>query len=145
MTNAKSYLRQLKNCDVRINRKLEELEMLQAMVTKITTTMSGDVVSGTRNQDKLADMIAKIVDMQDEINADIDRYVAMKQQVSALLDEIHDADQFQVLFSRYVLYKTYEQIACDMAMTYRNVCYIHGRALQTVDELLKRKAANEVV
>lgn len=136
MTDVKRYLQQIKLYDSHINTKLDELQHLKEMVTRITPTLKDDVVSGGGSQDKLADAVVKIVDLEAEIDREIDRYVNAKQEISSVLDGIVDPDQLQVLHKRYVQYKTFEQIACDMNMTYRNVCYIHGKALLAVREIM---------
>lgn len=133
---AKELLQQVKLCDTHINNNLEELSRLKDMVTHITATWKGDVVSGGGNQDKLGDAIAKIIDLEAEIKQAVDEYVDKKKQVGAIIEKIQDPDQLQVLHKRYFEYMAWEEIACDMHMTYRNVCYIHGRALQAVSELL---------
>lgn len=133
---AKQYLRKVKLCDTHINNKLRELEDLKAMVTKITATWKDDVVSGGgRSQDKLGDAVSRIIDLQKEINQEIDNYVDLKRDIKGIIDQIKNADQVNVLYKRYFLYETFEKIACDMHMTYRNVCYIHGKALEAVKEL----------
>lgn len=133
----KEYLQQVRLYDSHISTKLEDLQRLKEMVTKITPTLKDNVVSGGGNQDKLGDAIAKIIDLEAEIDRDIDRYVAAKQEISATLDKLTDPDQLQVLHMRYVQYMTWEQIACEMNMSYRNVCYIHGKGLQAVNQILK--------
>lgn len=136
MMGAKEYLEQVKLFDAHINNKLEELQRLKDMVTKVTSTWKGDVVSGGGNQDKLGDAVARIVDLKNEVNQAIDDYIDKQKEIGAILDQIKDADQLRVLYKRYFDDLTWEQIACDMHMTYRNVCYIHGRALQAVGRLL---------
>lgn len=138
MTDAKRYLQQIKLYDSRISTKLEELQHTKEMVLRITPTLKEDVVSGGGgSQDQLAEAVARIVDLEAEINRDIDRYVNAQQEISAALEKLSDPDQLQVLHKRYVQYMTWEQIACDMNMSYRNVCYIHGKGLQTVNEIMK--------
>lgn len=136
MCDAKAYLREIELLDAHINNKLNDLFTLRTMVTKITATISPVVVSGSGNQDKLGDAIAKIVDLQNEINQQIDKFVDSKREVSAVLEKLQDPDHVKVLHKRYIEYKPWEQIACEMCCTYRNVCYIHGKALQAVDALL---------
>jgi DNA-directed RNA polymerase specialized sigma subunit len=137
MADAKAYLQQVKLYDTHINNKLEELSRLRAMVTKITTTLKADVVGGGGNQDKVGDAVARIVDLQCEINEAVDDYVDRSREIAATIDQIADADQLAVLHKRYFEYKKWEEIACEMFMTYRNVCYIHGRALQSVSAILE--------
>lgn len=137
MSEAKEYLERIKWYDVMINSKLEELATLDSMVKRITPVMNttGGGVSG--NQDKLGDTIAKIVDLQAEINRDVDMFVDMKTEATALLKKITKAEHFQVLHKRYVQYESFEQIAMEMKYTYRGVCYIHGRALQAFGKVLE--------
>lgn len=137
MCDAKTYLRKIELADVHINNKLSDLQQLRTMVTKITSTISPVCVAGSGNQDKLGDAVAKIVDLQGEINRAIDRYVDMKKEISMVLEQIEEPDQIKVLHKRYFEYKPWEQIACEMNYSYRNVCYIHGKALQAVEALLK--------
>lgn len=137
MIEPKKYLQQIHIYDSHIITKLEELQHLKEMALRITPTLKDDVVSGGGSQDKLSDAVAKIVDLEVEINRDIDRYVNAKQEISATLGKLTDPDQLRVLHMRYVQYKTWEQIACEMGFSYRWVCTIHGRALQEIEKILK--------
>ena len=135
--DAKSFLRKIELLDAHINNRINDLHELKSLVTKITSTISQVCVSGSGNQDKLGDSVAKIVDLQDEINQKIDKYVDLKREVSTLLEQIEDPDQVKVLHKRYFEYKPWEQIACEMNYSYRNVCYIHGKALQAFEALME--------
>jgi DNA-directed RNA polymerase specialized sigma subunit len=128
--------------DAHINNKLNDLHTLRSLVTKITATISPVPASGSGVQDKLGDAIAKIVDLQDEINRKLDNYVDLKREISAMLERLTEADYVKVLHKRYFEYKAWEQIACEMNCSYRNVCYIHGKALQAVEDLLKGGEGN---
>ena len=134
--DAKSYLKQIELYDIRINSKIEEVYKLKELATKVTSTLKADVVSGSMNQDKLGDAVGRIVDLQNDINESIDRYIDLREEIGKVFEKVTDSDEAAVLYKRYFLYKRWEQIACEMNMTYRNVCYIHGRALQTVESLL---------
>lgn len=137
MIEPKKYLQQIRLYDSRISTKLEELQHLKEMVLRITPTLKDDVGSGRGAQDKLGDAVAKIVDLEAEINRDIERYVNAKHEVGTTLEKLTDPDQLKVLHMRYVQYKTWEQIAYEMGFSYRWVCTIHGRALQEIEKILK--------
>lgn len=142
MTDAKRYLQQIRLYDSHINAKLEELSHLKAMVTKITPTLKQDVVSGSGNQDKLSAAVAKIVDLEAEIDREVDRYVDARNAVTGTIDKVTDARLHKVLSKRYVEFKTWEQIACDMGKSYQWVCKLHGTALQVVEKILKNSEEN---
>ena len=137
MGDAKIFLQQVKLYDTNINSKLEEVARLKDLTLKITTTLKGDTVSGSRPQDKMGMAVAKIVDLEKEINEDIDCYVLLKRQVSDVVERVKDPDQAAVLYKRYFLYEHWEQIAYEMGYTYRHTTRIHGLALQAVEKLLK--------
>ena len=139
MFDAKAYLQQIKLYDTHINNKLEEKTRLKMMALNITSTIKGDVPGGSHSQDKIGDAMAKVVDLEREIDEAIDKYVELKKSVSAIVDQLQDADQLKVIHGRYFEHKTLETIACDMGYTYRNICYIHGRALQAVSVILNEK------
>ena len=141
--DAKAYLRQIERCDKGINNKLQELARVKELATKVTCTLKPDAAFGGGNQDKLGSAIAKIIDLQNEINADIDEYVDLKKEASRIIGQVKDAAQMDVLHKRYILYEAWEPIAEEMGFTLRNVCYIHGRALQAVAEILRRESEDE--
>lgn len=135
--DAKKYLMQVERYENLITTKLEEMDRLRALITKITSSWKDDVVSSSGNQDKLGNAIAKIVDLQSEINDTIDEFVDRKREVSSVIEKVENPNQLAVLTKKYLLFETLEQIAVEMNMTYRNVCYIHGEALLAVADLLK--------
>ena len=134
--NAKTYLQKIKLYDVQINSKLEELAKLKDMTTKITPTLSGDVVSGSRSQDKLGDAVGKIVDLEAEIDRRIDALCDLKRNAMELLDKLQNPNHYEILHKRYFQFKSLEQISVDMGYSYRNICYIHGKALQAMTAIM---------
>lgn len=138
MCVAKNYLKRIRLLDCRINSCMEETQRLRDMLTSITATVKDNPGAGSSgSQDKLGSAVAKIIDLENEMNHDIDEFIDRKRELTKILDSIENADQLEVLHSRYVLYKTFEQIACDMNYTYRNVCYIHEKGLKTVAKIME--------
>ena len=137
MNEVKAYLRRVEWYDAVINSKLEEVQALKDMTTKITSTLGGEIVSGTRGQDKLGNAVAKIIDLEAEIDQAIDDYIDLKKSVCSLIERVTDTDRHKVLHKRYVEFKPWEDIAEDMNMSLRNVYLIHGRALQDFEQLMK--------
>lgn len=137
MTDAKAYLKRIRLYDSHINNKMEELERLKAMVTKITQTLREDAGGGSRSQDKVGDAVSRIVDLQTELNAEIDRYIDSKAEIRNALNKIQKQRYFDVLYKRYVLFKTWQQIADEMGYAdIRNVYRLHGRALLAFNRIL---------
>lgn len=139
MSEAKEYLRKIRWYDVLIDSKLEELTMLECMATKITPTMNDIGGSGGGAKDRIGDAAAKIVDLREAINNDIDNSVKLKREASDLLTRVKNPDYYKILHKRYFGYKTFEQIAIETGYSYRNVLYIHGRALQAFQRVMDKR------
>ena len=141
MADAKEFLQQVKLYDIHINSLLEEKAQMEALALKVTSSWSSERVSGSGNQDKLGDTVAKIVDLERKIDSAVDKFVDKKSEVKAVLEKIQKPDELELLLKVYIHYESLEKVACEMGYTYRNACYIHGRALQTVEGLLKANIA----
>ena len=139
MSEAKEYLERIKMMDAIVDSKLEELAMLKSMVKRITPVMNTTGGGAAGNQDKMSETIAKIVDLQEEINRDVDMVVNLKKDANELLAKIKRPEYYQVLHKRYVLFKSFEQIAMEMKYSYRGICYVHGRALQAFGKVLEER------
>ena len=135
----KEYLNQAYWLDRRIDSKLEQLSTLRDTATKTTAVMDGEVVSHTRNVHSLQDVIAKIIDMQEEINGDIDALVDLKRDIMRTIREIEDPEAQTVLELRYLCFKRWEEISVIMNYSVRRVYQIHDEALEklTVPETLQ--------
>ena len=129
---AKEYLNQAYWLDRRIDSKLEQLSALKDMATKTTSIMSDDVVRHTRNVHSMEDVIAKIIDMQNEINADIDRLVDLKSDIMHTIKEVRNPEYQTLLELRYLCFRDWPDIADSMHCSESNVFKVHSRALQAV-------------
>lgn len=127
---AVELLKQAYYIDVRIDNKLEQMEALNALATKATTTFGNEPVSGTRDVHKREETICKIVDLQNEINADIDNLVDLKRELRKTIESIPNVDYRTVLELRYLNFRKWEEIAVTMGYRLRNVHYIHDKAIE---------------
>ena len=100
--SAKEYLSQALWLDQRINNKLEQLEMLRALAMKVTANLTEEKVSGGNNiKNHMENTIAKIVDLEREINEDIDQLVDIKADIIATINQADDPIN-QILEMRYI-------------------------------------------
>lgn len=125
----KQYLNQIDRINRMINNKLAEVYQLKTMVCSISVSVNEDKVQSSSDKDKLGSAVAKIVDLENEINKAIDIYVDKKERIVSQIDSVKDIMEYQVLFSRYIEHKTFEQIAEDNDYSVRQILRIHGNAL----------------
>ncbi|MGX8705611.1 MAG: DUF1492 domain-containing protein [bacterium] len=135
---AKEYLSQAYWLDKRINSKLSMVASLRETVTKTTGVMRDDVVSHTRNIHSMQDVIVKVIEIERELDADIDRLVDLKHDIINVIGQISDPSAQVVLEYRYVCYRQWKDIASELGMHMRNVYRLHGRGLQETEKILKK-------
>lgn len=142
--NAKEYLNNIKTINTKINILLEHLEDLKAQA--ITVGSSGNlqtdrVQSSLNTKDKLGDIVAKIGDLEAEINKEIDIYVDEKHRAIKLVASMDNPIYIQVLNLRYLNNKSFEEIAVNIGFSWRHTIRLHGYALQEFQKLLDKKIA----
>ncbi len=87
MMKAKEYLSQALRLDHRINSKLEQLENLKALAMRVTTNFAQEKVSGGRElRGPFENTMAKIIDLENEINQEIDRFIKLKQEIMETIE-----------------------------------------------------------
>ncbi|MEL7608841.1 MAG: hypothetical protein AAGU74_05000 [Bacillota bacterium] len=129
---AKEYLSQAYRLDQRINSKLEQLTSLNDLATKCTSVITGMPRNPNRSVSAMADAVAKIIDLQTEINKDIDHLVDLKRDMVRCIKAVDNAECQTLLELRYLCFKTWEQIAVDMGYRVRNVYILHNEALERI-------------
>lgn len=133
----KDYLKQVEDADKMINVKLKRLEELRLQSTCIRSpSYSSDKVQTSPTDGALPRIIAKIVDLQEEINADIDRFIDLKAQIMHTIDLIDDADVKVVLYAKYFEYKNLTKVAKEVHSCKRTVQRLHRKGLEILLQYL---------
>jgi chromosome segregation ATPase len=134
----REYLGQAYRLDQRINSKLEQVQSLNELTTKATSTLTGMPRNPNQATSTMADAVAKIIDLQAEINRDIDRLVDLKRDVVTLVKSVDNTEFQTLLEKRYLCYLSWEQIAVDMNYSIHHLYKMHNLALDICDGILHR-------
>ena len=136
--DAKEYLKSIESQNTIINGMLKERDQLEAMRYRITQELKQVMVSGGGSHGGFTDASDRLLDFEREIDREVDRLVDLKREAGAMLKQLENPKHYDVLHRHYILFQSFEQIAVDIGYTYRNVCYLHGRALQAFQKVLDR-------
>jgi adenine C2-methylase RlmN of 23S rRNA A2503 and tRNA A37 len=104
--SVKEYLGQAYRLDQRINSKLEQVESLNELATKASATLTGMPRNPNRATSTMADAVAKIIDLQTEINNDIDCLVDLKREIVKLIKAVDNTECQTLLELRYLCFKS---------------------------------------
>jgi DNA-directed RNA polymerase specialized sigma24 family protein len=133
----KEYLAQTWRINRLIDAKLEQVRTLRELAAKATSTLSPTPPSETRNVHRMEDIIAKMLDLENEINFDIDKLVDLKRDIANAIRSLNSPDYRVLLELRYLCFKTWDEIAADFHCSVRHVHRIHGEALAACSERVK--------
>ena len=135
---AKKYLKQIKTLDIKIKNKSLEIEDIENKMKGVTgISYDEKISSSSNNKSPQEKMIYKYLAYKEELQENINELTEHKKQAMSLIDKIENVEYIEVLYKRYFQYMKWEQIAVDMDYTYRNILYIHGKALIELNEILK--------
>lgn len=129
---AKEYLMQYRQIEKEINRLLEERARWMALAEKMTPSLSG-MPGGAGGGDRLGETVAKIVDLEREIDAKVDELVEHHRKIGEAISQIPDAKEREVLLRRYIQGQSWEEIGEKMEITIRRVYQLHKTALFSLD------------
>ena len=125
----KEYLRQLRTAEIKIEQKEEELERLKSSLESISTGTDGERVQ-TTPRDKVSEDVPQMVDLKRDIESDIKELLILKNKIINEIQSMDNPVYINILYKRYVQYKSLEEIAVEMSYSYTRLRHLHGRALQ---------------
>lgn len=106
----------------------QELEAQRTRACKTTAALTGMPGGGGDGQ-ALPRAVESIIAAQQELQAQINLCGAVRREVVAVLDQVADARDHEILRRRYLLGQRFEEIAVEMCFEYRWVRRKHKRAV----------------
>ena len=133
----KEYLLGYQRLNQRINRLLLEQQQWRELATRVSPNLSGMPRGGGGGGTQGA--ISKIIDLETEINAEIDKLVEKRKEIEGIIRAVEDNILRTLLEYRYINGKKWEEIALMMGYDYRYILKIHGKALSLLPSDLGKK------
>ena len=133
--SAKDYLSRAYRIDQRINSKLEQVQALRTLTEKAGVILTGMPMGKGGNPQHMEDTIAKMVDLEADINKDLKRLVDTKHEIITVIQCVEIVQLQMLLELRYLNFMGWEQIADGMSVNLRHVFKLHGKALAEIDTI----------
>ncbi|GKH46030.1 sigma factor-like helix-turn-helix DNA-binding protein [Anaerotruncus massiliensis (ex Togo et al. 2019)] len=133
MTNQekKAYLGRYRDNEREIRRTEEEILRWESLSRKTTTTM-GAAGGGSNGEDKLQAAVEKIVRWQNRLTLQLAERVRLREEIEAAIGTVEDERLRLLLRYRYIDGLTFERIAVELNYSWRQICNLHGKALNEV-------------
>lgn len=129
---AKEYLQQLQRLDTMINQKIKELGDLRLMSQSVGgIDYSKERVQSSPSGDApFVKPVLRMIELEQEINAEIDRFVDEKHEIINQIQVLQNPKHIDILYKHYVEFKRLEIVAVEMNFTYQYIVELHGTALK---------------
>jgi hypothetical protein len=142
----KEYLGQAYGLRQRIDSRLEQLESLNALAVKATSTVNDMPGSPNRNTHQMEDTVVKIVDLENNIFEELSKLVDLQVDIISVIHKVSDPEYQLILELRYLSFMTWEEIAEKMHYGLRYVHMIKRKALTAAEpfviEAVKKENKN---
>lgn len=121
-------MNELIQCD---RQELQELRLLSTNL-KSTDYSKDKVQVSPTNDANYAKIVAKIIELENLINLDIERMLMLKAEIRDVIGGIPDKEEQLVLRCRYLNFYSWEKIYSLLNVSPRTVHRIHNNALHSV-------------
>ena len=132
--DTKQYLGQISRLDRKINSKLCEISELRSIACGTSVQNDADRVQTSSDKDRLGSIVAKIVDLEHEVDEMTDDLYGIKLSALGVLEKIERENYREILYLKYFEGKSIYDIAVDLNMSDRGCKKAHKRALEEFEK-----------
>lgn len=139
IVEAKLYLKEIEKYEKVIKNKLEELQHLRELAVSFNYNSNSDVVQNSCDADKIGSTVGQIIDKENDLKSIIDEYISKRQERIAVIEELRDPVEYDIIHKRYVQLKSLDEIAIELGYSYVWICKKHNSALLNIQKIRKQK------
>ncbi len=132
---AKAFLSQLDKLNKLIENKMIEKQQWKSIAMGTGQRMDGERVQSSGSQQKMADAVARYVDIEKEIDAAIDKYIDTRNYVISVIEQL-PVTEYDILHKVYVQGIELADVAVAFGKSYSWATSKHGEALKEVQDIL---------
>ena len=136
---ALEFLQQAYMLDQQIQTKLQQISSLRSLAESMRSFTAKEPVCHTKHVTALEDAVIRIMEEEQELNAEIDRLVDLKREIREVISEVRDLNLRLVLEKRHLCFESWLQIGREMGRTDRWAQMKHRMALVVVQGILDRR------
>lgn len=116
-----------------LKRNIQQLENklieLETEATKMTRQLSKATIRTKSTDDRLSEIVCKIVEVQNEINRQLEKSYECMAKIEKAIETLPPREAYLIRM-RYLELKSWEEIAVEMKYSWRQVHRIHSDALK---------------
>lgn len=129
-------LYELRRMNERIKNKMDQLDELKVLAEGVSSPKANpDVIQTSGTQDRMENIVVRIIDLENEVDALVDRYADKKAKLIRAIYRLPKERHQNILYERYILCMKISEIATHEQMLERSVKKAHAKALMAFEML----------
>ena len=140
MGTAEEYLKSIKRLDSFIlvyDRDLKAMEELA--MSAAVGELQEDKVQTSINLHKKEDEVVNIIDYQEKVKNMLSEYVTRRHKLIKLLDKLDDPKYRVILYERYILHNSWDNIADSLNYSISHVKRLRSKAVEELQKIIDRE------
>lgn len=137
----KEYLGQARKFQKEIDAIRQQILVLRTIAEKATATLKPVCVRESGYTGRYEDTLIALVDLTDVFDTRMRGYIKAVAEISDTIDSVERSEYRALLRYYYIAGMTWEQVADAMNYSFRNIHYLHDKALDAVCVILQNKKA----
>ena len=133
--NVREWLEGLKKLDELIDAKIAEKERVRALMVNTVGSLDG-MPHAPGITDKVGNLTVKLIALEEELNALIDKYVDDKAEIVKAIEQLPDRE-YGVIHRYYIRRMTLEQAAEDMGYCTMQIWRIKENGLNILQDVME--------
>ena len=130
------YLNSIQTYEKRIEIKTMELCRLKTMSNNVRkSNLDERVQNNTQSKDSVGDAVAKIIDLEKNVDSVVDEFIRKRNEIIKKLDGIKNVQYHQVLSLKYINNQTYKEIAELLGCSIMQINRIRQKAILEFEKM----------
>lgn len=143
---AKKYLSEVQRLQTIIEQKQERIKEIRESASTVRgIRFDLEKVQGSGRTDKVGDSVAKIIDLETEVENDMISIIYRKHEIIEQIHALGNYRYIQLLYKRYIEFKRLQIVAAEMDFTYEYVLELHKKALKAFEAVNKEVLQKEYI
>ncbi len=130
---AKEYLRDVYEVNKKINAKLDYIERLETIATKMTPSLQVDKVQTSKTETN-EDTIIKLIGAREELRKLVDDHFEIQKKAIEMINKLEDGVLQEILIYRYLFAMSFTEIANKLNYSHSHIKNLHNKAIKDLEK-----------
>ena len=133
----KDYLSRGYKLRSEIQLKREQLENVSESISNLSVHLDGVKIIKTPTTSSVENGVIQIVELKEYIEKSIAQLAVVGEEAVQVISKLHDFKTESMLIKYYVGFKSWNDIASEMDLSYKTVINSHYRAIHKLEQIMK--------